>query len=262
MSLKPSLAALLAIGLTACFPSNVEVTGLVLDKATGKPIAGAEVIASSRGWGLSGGPSVIWDKDYSDRALTDAAGRVAFQHYGDDHPVLCVRAAGYESVRVDDPAAGQTIGMTERMPEIATVVDNQLFVGRTADGSSLGWNFADAEEAEPDASDLILSSPADLDGPITFEAPGGISLEDDASPSGEAPEGGYQTTLEVSPLSRGTIYVRSRDRSHYARVDMGRGISLLSRPDGRRGLLISYLYDPAGGRILRKDLGDPCFLGE
>src|SRR5687767_3476981 len=78
MAARRSLLMLAALLLGGCAPG---VSGIVQDASSGRPLAGAKVELSNRGWGSRDG-QIVWDAEQVARTTTDGDGRFAFGENG------------------------------------------------------------------------------------------------------------------------------------------------------------------------------------
>lgn len=258
-----------ALVVSACVPVEQEYSGQVIDAATGAPVASAEVVIWSRAWGISEG-SLVWDKQYTSRAAAGSDGRFSVVHRGATSPRLCARAPGYETVALDLTSTTwePRVGLVQSRPVPSSIRTGLLLLGNNAAGETVGWNFAEAATLEPDRADLLLRSAPRLHAPMTLFAPGGVRV---APPprhgagvsDGEAPESGYLTEMTVDPQRTKTVFVKTRDGRHYARLELSGELSLSLYPPGQKALQIRYVFDPAGGRFLRSEaLAPHCPFAE
>lgn len=92
-------AALIVVGIAATpakylFRYSKTVSGIVIDCADDKPIAGANIQVLKRGWGQSDG-GVVWDKNYITTAQSDATGLFNIQYTVGMYADISVSQEGY-----------------------------------------------------------------------------------------------------------------------------------------------------------------------
>jgi hypothetical protein len=118
------------------------VSGHVLDCATGRPIAGAEVHANQSGWGF--GDYLVWDKPYISSAVTDDTGHFTMTYrVGDSANISAekkgfLKALQYESPRSDavikllqgNKAAEVTYNCKLSSECLVTTLENNVQVSR------------------------------------------------------------------------------------------------------------------------------------
>lgn len=259
LGLKRMCAVVSALLAAACLPREQDFHGRVVDVASGAPVADAEIVVWSRAWGITDG-SLLWDKQYVFHDKSSPDGRFRITHRGAWKPHLCARAPGYHTTRlqIGSMNGGSEVGLVRRTPQPPKIRSGLLLLGTSAEGRVLGWNFTEEQPVDPGRADLMLRSEPELQTPLTFFAPGGIRAAPPAPygggiSDGEAPQSGYVTELTIDPRATSTIFVRTRNKQRYARLEFSQEFSLSTYPPGQKALQIRYLFDPDGGRFLRSE---------
>jgi hypothetical protein len=254
-----AVAGLLAVlPLAACAGRRQGVEGRVVDHVTGRPVPGAVVTLSGRGWGVSNG-DVVWDKESVGRAVAGDDGRFRAR-VGGRGVRVAAEAPGYVRYGGWMEGGEATIRLLPRTPSNPALVHGHLEVGER-DGVAYGWVLAERRTTtRRDSADLFptVGAPADVD--VVLDVPGGVLLVagetigpvDDPLPYvEEAPAQGYTGARRVRGGETGVLVVRARD---------GRVAKLAANPlalgsereaaAGTRGFRFAYVYNPAPGRDL------------
>lgn len=218
-------ALLLAGGCTE------QVTGVVQDSGTGRPVPGATVELSRSGWGFPDG-QLVWDAEKISHATTDAQGRFSFA------------AAGGVRLRVSAPRkASVRTSLCPRSPMIVRIdgpypdmrADKRLFLDP-------GPPAGDGSGAQPaSAEDLGLSAPATS--PDEFElridAKGGIRFIEGTGTIPAPPPLPYEHAVNLDLGSAcGWLFV-SDGASPIAVIQVG-GMAWEQGPGGPRRRVMFY----------------------
>jgi hypothetical protein len=246
--------------LAACLPVAQGVEGRVVDHATGRPVAGAAVTLTGRGWGLSDG-ELVWDKDYAARTHADAAGRFRARVRGGSVRIA-VDADGY--LRYGGFLDGRSAEL-RLQPLRATnpaLRRGLLDVGQR-DGVPYGWVLAEARTTTVrDSADIFARVVPGAGGQteVVLQAPEGIRflpatefgpVDDPLVYVNEAPLTGYAASLRVRPGGSGVLVVRARD-GRFAKLHANPSMlgSAREAAAGTRGFRFQYVYNPEPGRDL------------
>lgn len=268
------LSALLLAGCT-----GAPVSGQLVDYRSDEPIAGATVMASQRGWGISDG-QLVWDRTYTTSTRTGADGRFQLRlpapgllAWGGG--TLTVEATGYQRLTEVPTAAGTSLRL-QSVPALLTTVPGGIAqVGVLADGQAFGWSFVENRPTtDPARADIFPESiqQAPLRLTLTVPAGGGIRFVSQAEQgiaavsyghllryADEAPAEGYGTSLALDETSSGTIFIRT-PYQRYAKL--GFDPLRLSRGSGRLAglpqpaqlvLMLPFAYNPWPGPALPFD---------
>ena len=150
------------------------VSGLVQDGSTGRPLAGASVELSNRGWGTRDG-QIVWDAEKVARTTSDSTGRFMFDESGG----VALRVTAPGAPRVDTSLCAQS-PMIVRVggPYPGLRADQRLVIGSptaarlgvtaSADDRSLriqakGVRFVEGTGAIPAAPPTPYASSTTLD---------------------------------------------------------------------------------------------------
>ena len=245
--------------LAGCTAPPRRVDGRVVDHASGRPVAGAVVTMTGRGWGVSDG-QLVWDRDFAVYALSDGGGRFRARVRGGSVRVAA-EADGY--VRYGGWLDGDRaeLRLQPRRATSPDLVHGFLEVG-VRGGVPYGWVLAEARATTVrDSADLFPQvGPADSDAELALLAPGGVAfvssdafgpVDDPLVYVDEAPPRGYAPARRVRPGELGVFFVRARD---------GRLAKLAANPvilgstreavAGTRGFRFEYVYNPSAGTDL------------
>jgi hypothetical protein len=228
-----------AIALAACTRS---VSGEVRDATSDRPIANAEVMVTTSGWGTRDG-SLVWDKDYHYRAHSGPDGKFRVKGVDGGHR-LTVNAAGYPAVQTS-LCSHSPMTIWVGGPFDGADLGKNLSLGAGADGARLGWRFSGGGRTVPesDAELVALRSPTDGNAVTSFRAPFGMVFRAGTGNPPQAPHSGYATLRTLDLLSDcGWLFVRTRDAGTVP-VRVG-SYALDQPPDGGRYLILGYAALP------------------
>jgi hypothetical protein len=229
--LTPTLVILLA----ACSPT---VSGEVRDATSGRPIANAEVVVTTNGWGARDG-GLVWDKEYQYRAQSGPDGKFRVAGVDDGHR-LTVNAAGYALVQTS-LCSRSPMTIWVGGPFDGADLGKNLSLGAGADGARLGWRFSGGGQKMPesDAELVALRPPGDGNAVTSLRAPFGMAFRAGTGNPPQPPQSGYTTERTLDLLSDcGWLFVRTRDAGT---VPVLIGSYLLDQPpEGGRSLVLGY----------------------
>lgn len=245
--------------------------GQVTEFGTGRPVAGAAVVIEWRGWGRAESGGLVWDKDYGAGVRTSADGRFDVTYRGPSSTQVTVRAEGFQPVTrwygVDDVV---TVFLKRRNSDYRPLTNGVLALGEapvSSAGHALGgWSFASSSETgDPALADLLVDSAAFSPRPrivVRAADAGGVRFVSAADLgvtdalliyTDSAPADGYVRSATLGPGARpGVLFVRTRDGTHYAKLEISESIMMQQAANGgRRTVSFRYVYNAAGGRDLR-----------
>ena len=224
-------ALLLAGGCTG------QVSGVVQDAATARPVPGATIELNNNGWGFRDG-QLVWDAEKISRATTDAQGRFSFV------------ADGGVSLRISAPhRADIRTSLCPRSPMIVRIggpypdlrADKRLFLDPgPPTGDSGGPQSASAE-------DLGLSAPATTPDEfgLRIGAKGGIRYVEGTGTIPAPPPPPYDNVVNLDLKSAcGWLFV-SDGASPIAVIQVG-GMAWEQEPGGPRRRVMLYTPLPRG----------------
>ena len=262
------MGALLLVLLAVTWPGNQKhLTGTVLDFDTGMPIAGVAVSERHTGWAIipgDGSSSVT-------RGKTNRDGRFKLDYTSRYEPSVAFAASSKGYSRFDcwyEHDRDVVVRLRKRISGYRRLPTGFIRLRLTKDGKLYGWNFSEARmTASEDSADIFptftdsgpwggLRVKALGKGGVRFVSQGVLQVDNMfLTYADTAPLTGYRSTAEMSFHSKGGIYfVRTRDGSHYAKVEFNahryRGSSDMT-PDVQREVDLQYVYNDRGSRDLR-----------
>jgi hypothetical protein len=248
-----------ALLLAACVARPRNVDGRVVDHASGRPVAGAVVTLTSRGWGISDG-ELVWDKAFATHTVSDAGGRFRARVRGDGVRVAA-EADGYVPYGGWLEERQAELRLQPRRVTSLDLVHGFLEVG-VRGGVAYGWVLAEARATTArDSADIFPQVvPAGGDAELLLRAPGGIAfvsseaiglVDDPLVYADEAPARGYAAARRVRPGETGIFFVRARD-GRFAKLAANPLVlgSTREAAAGTRGYRFEYVYNPWAGTEL------------
>jgi hypothetical protein len=234
--LKAGVAALrrcAAAALLLVSGCTGQVSGIVQDAGTGRPVAGVLVELSRNAWGFRD-DQLVWDAEKISRSTSDAQGRFAFATDGGTS--LRIRAPHYPDLRTSlCPRSPMVVRIGGPYPDLRA--DKHLFLDP---GPSTGGGGAQSANAED--LGLSVSDGTSNESKLELEATGGIRFVAGTGAIPAPPPLPYEHGVTLNPGSAcGWLFV-SDGASPIAVIQVG-GMAWEQEPGGprRRVLLFTPL---------------------
>lgn len=252
--------------------SEKAINGVVINYDTNEAVAGAVVSTERIGWGRRDG-QIVWDKIYTEQAITDSRGSFSITSTFADSVIINVQKEGYARYQ-GWHATGKPVSIKLKQDSIDdfSLPLNVLEIGMQ-NFRPYGWIFAEKRITfDPNEADLFPIFGQKTEYPeISLQAMGnggiqvvrasdwGITTDFLVYPD-MAPQEGYTQTVAIRfapKIVENTqiFFIRTRDGQHYAKgyFNPTSFTTIGSEQDiqqGTWGILLEYVYNPDSSRRL------------